>query len=183
MKEMMAALEAAAQKKQVMAIYRDDTGDSWSGIPVMTGPALVVLARERDFTLDGYLAIAAGQITGVEQYDDNDFIRRVMKGEGIYEGCRPPAIPSCRDWKDLLAGIVQSFDRWCIAECTSEEEGELYFYVGKVESLEKNHFTLRPVNAEGGWIKEPVAIPYEDLCTVGFGGNYVRIYQKYTKGR
>ena len=113
MKEMMAALEAAAQKKQVMAIYRDDTGDSWSGIPVMTGPALVVLARERDFTLDGYLAIAAGQITGVEQYDDNDFIRRVMKGEGIYEGCRPPAIPSCRDWKELLAGIVQSFDRWC----------------------------------------------------------------------
>ena len=106
-----------------------------------------------------------------------------MKGEGIYEGCRPPAIPSCRDWKELLAGIVQSFDRWCIAECTNEEEGELYFYVGKVESLEKNHFTIRPVNAEGGWIKEPVAIPYEDLCTVGFGGNYVRIYQKYTKGR
>ena len=125
MKEMMVALEAAAQKKQVMAVYRDDTGDSWSGIPVMTGPALVVLARERDFTLD----------------------------------------------------------RWCIAECTNEEEGELYFYVGKVESLEKNHFTIRPVNAEGGWIKEPVAIPYEDLCTVGFGGNYVRIYQKYTKGR
>ena len=82
MKEMMAALEAAAQKKQLMAVYRDDTGDSWSGIPVMTGPALVVLARERDFTLDGYLAITAGQITGVEQYDDNDFIRRVMKEIG-----------------------------------------------------------------------------------------------------
>ena len=31
MKEMMAALEAAAQKKQVMAIYRDDTGDSGCG--------------------------------------------------------------------------------------------------------------------------------------------------------
>ena len=34
MNEMIKALEAAAQKRQVMAVYRDETGDSWSGIPV-----------------------------------------------------------------------------------------------------------------------------------------------------
>ena len=183
MNEVMAALKAAAQKKQVMALYRDETGDSWSGIPVMTGPALVVLARERDFALDGYLAVAAGQISGVEQYDDNDFIRRVMKGEKVYEGCRAPAIPGCRDWKELLAGIVKAFGGWCIAECTGEEEDGLYFYVGKVERLEENYFSMRPVDAEGRWLKEPVEIPYEDLCTVGFGGNYVRVYRKYTEGK
>ena len=56
MNEVIAALQAAAQAKQMMAVYRDDTGDSWSGIPVLTGPGMAVLARERDFTLDGYLA-------------------------------------------------------------------------------------------------------------------------------
>ena len=182
MNEAMTALEAAARKKQVMAVYRDETGDSWSGIPVMTGPSLVVLARERDFALDGYLAIAANQISGVEQYDDNDFIRRVMKGEGLYNACRTPAIPGCRDWKELLEGIVTSFARWCIAECI-DEEGELCFYVGKVDRLAENYLAMRPVDAEGRWIKEPVEIPYEDLCTVGFGGNYVRVYQKYTDGK
>ena len=181
MNEMIAVLASAAQKKQVMAVYRDETGDSWSGIPVMTGPALVVLARERDFALDGYLAIAAGQITGVEQYDDNDFIRRAMEGEGIYRGCQAPAIPGCRDWKELLAGIRKAFSGWCIAECANEE-GELFFYVGRIEGLEANYLTIRPVDAEGRWIKEPVEIPYEDLCTVGFGGNYLRVYQKYTRG-
>lgn len=179
MNEWITALSAAAKKKQVMAVYRDDTGDSWSGIPVMTGPALVVLARERDFALDGYLAVAAGQITGVEQYDDNDFIRRVMKGEGIYDACRVPAIPGCRDWKELLAGIQKAFDGWCIAECAGEE-GELFFYVGRLERLEPNCLVLRPVDAEGRWIKEPVEISYEDLCTVSFGGNYLRVYRKYT---
>ena len=64
MNEMIKALEAAAQKRQVMAVYRDETGDSWSGIPVLTGPALAVLAREQDFSLDGYLAIGAGEISG-----------------------------------------------------------------------------------------------------------------------
>ena len=157
MNEWITALSAAAKKKQVMAVYRDDTGDSWSGIPVMTGPALVVLARERDFALDGYLAVAAGQITGVEQYDD-------------------------KDRKELLAGIQKAFDGWCIAECAGEE-GELFFYVGRLERLEPNCLVLRPVDAEGRWVKEPVEISYEDLCTVSFGGNYLRVYRKYTGGK
>ena len=65
MNEFIQALAEGARNNQVMAVYRDDTGDSWSGIPVMTGPALAVLAQERDFALDGYLAIAAGQITEI----------------------------------------------------------------------------------------------------------------------
>ncbi len=183
MNEMIKALEAAAQKRQVMAVYRDETGDSWSGIPVLTGPALAVLAREQDFSLDGYLAIGAGGISGVEQYDDNDFIRRVMKGEGIYQGVKPPAgVTACRDWKELLEGIQKGCGGWCIAEC-ADGEGELCFYVGKVLTLEQNHLTLRPVGADGRWNSEAAVLPYEDLRTISFGGNYLRVYQKYTGGR
>ena len=176
------ALQDAAQAGSVMAVYRDETGDSWSGIPVATGPAIAVLARERDFVLDGYVAIGASQITGVEQYDDNDFIRRVMKGEGVYEHCRRPAIPGCRDWKELLEGIQKGYGGWCIAEC-ADGEGELCFYVGKVLALEQNHLTLRPVGADGRWNSEGAVLPYEDLRTISFGGNYLRVYQKYTGGR
>jgi len=183
MNEMISALRAAAEARQVTAVYRDETGDSWSGIPVLTGPAIAVLARERDFTLDGYIAIGAAEISGVEQYDDNDFIRRVMKGEGIYEGCRPPAgVSGCRDWKELMAGVIKGYGGWCIAECGGED-GELCFYVGKIQTLEVNHLTLRPVGADGRWNKEPAVIPYEDLRTVSFGGNYLRVYRKYTGER
>ena len=59
----------------------------------------------------------------------------------------------------------------------------LCFFVGQILSLEENHLTLRPVDAEGRWNKEAAVIPYEDLCTVSFGGNYLRIYQKYTGGK
>ena len=124
MNESIQALQDAAQAGSVMAVYRDETGDSWSGIPVATGPAIAVLARERDFVLDGYIAIGASQITGVEQYDDNDFIRRAMKGEGVYDGCKRPA-------------ALQT--------------------------------------------KDTAVIPYEDLCTITFGDNYLKVYAKYIK--
>ena len=178
MNEMMEALGTAAGAKQVMAVYRDGTGDCWSGIPVLTSPRIAVLARERDFALDGYLAVGADQISGVEQYDDNDFIRRAMKGEGLYEQCQKPAFKGCGDWKELLRGVVQAFGGWCIAEC-ADEEGSLCFYVGRVTSLEENYLNLRPVDADGSWHQESVTIPYEDLCTVSFGGNYLRVYRKY----
>ena len=182
MNEMIETLRAAGEKKQVVAVYRDETGDSWSGIPVLTGPGLAVLARERDFALDGYLAIGGEQISSVEQYDDNDFIRRVMKGEKVYEHCREPeGVRGCRDWKDLMEGILRGFDGWCIAEC-SDGEGELCFYVGKVLTLERDLLTLRPINADGSWYQEAAVIPYEDLKTVAFGGNYLRVYRKYSKG-
>lgn len=182
MNEMMAALERAAEKKQVMAVYRDETGDSWSGIPVMTGPGIAVLARERDFVLDGYVAIAAHQISGVEQYDDNEFIRRVMKGEKVYESCRRPELGGCRDWKELAEGVLRGYGGWCIAEC-ADEEGELCFFVGRILALEQNHLTLRPVGADGCWTKEPAVILYEDLLTLTFGDNYLRVYRKYTGER
>lgn len=182
MNEMIKLLQNAAEQKQVMAVYRDETGDSWSGIPVLTGPAIAVLARERDFALDGYLAIGADQISSVEQYDDNDFIRRVMKGEKVYESCkRPDGLQGCRDWKELLEGVIKGFSGWCIAECT-DGEGELCFYVGRVLTLERDHLTLRPLDADGSWYKEAAVIPYEDLRTVCFGGNYLRVYKKYTSG-
>ena len=179
MNEMIKLLREAEKQGQVMAVYRDETGDSWSGVPVMTGPGIVLLARERDFALDGFIAIGAKEISGVEQYDDNDFIRRVMKGEKVYQNSKAPgAVRGCGDWKELLSGISEGFSGWCIAEC-DDEEGEVCFYVGRVVTLETNHFTLRPVGADGKWNPDAAVILYDDLRTVAFGGNYLRVYQQY----
>ena len=115
--------------------------------------------------------------------EDMGLTRRVMKGEGIYQGVKPPAgVTACRDWKELLEGIQKGYGGWCIAEC-ADGEGELCFYVGKVLTLEQNHLTLRPVGADGRWNSEAAVLPYEDLRTISFGGNYLRVYQKYTGGR
>lgn len=181
MNEMMKALQKAQEKGHVAAVYRDETGDSWSGVPVLTGPGIAVLARERDFSLDGYIAIGEKEISGVERYDDNDFIRRVMEGERVYQNSKTPdSIRGCGDWKELLTGIIQGFSGWCIAEC-DDEEGEICFYVGKLLALETNHFTLRPISADGQWNPDAAVILYEDLRTVSFGGNYLRVYEKYVR--
>lgn len=181
MNEMIKALRNGEKQGRVMAVYRDETGDSWSGVPVMTGPSIAVLARERDFSLDGFIAILGDCISGVEQYDDNDFIRRVMKGEKVYQNSKAPGgLRGCGDWKEVLTGIVEGFSGWCIAEC-NDEEGDICFYVGRVLTLETNHFTLRPIGADGRWNPDAAVILYEDLRTVAFGGNYLRVYKEYVR--
>lgn len=181
MKELIKALREAAKRRQVTAVYRDETGDSWSGVPVLVGPSIAVLARERDFTLDGFIAIGEKEISGVEQYDDNAFIRRVMEGEKVYENSKPPAsLRGCGDWKEVLTGVMEGFSGWCIAEC-DDEEREICFYVGRILTLDTNHFTLRPISADGRWNPDPAVILYDDLRTVAFGGNYLRVYGKYVE--
>ena len=104
-----------------------------------------------------------------------------MRGEGVYDGCkRPAALQTCRDWKELAAGILRDFGGWCIAECAGEE-GELCFFVGKIISLDQDYLTLQPVGADGSWTKDTAVIPYEDLCTITFGDNYLKVYAKYMK--
>ena len=178
--ELLELVEKAAREGQVLALYRDDTGECWSGVPVMTGKRLAVFCREQDFRLDGYLAVDLELLSAAERYDDNDFVRRAMAGEGVYAGCKKPPIRGCGDWKQLLDGVIRAFGGWCCPQC-QDGEGEQSFYVGRALSLEENGFTFRPISADGRWNPQTVPIPYDDLCTLSFGGNYLRVFGKYAR--
>ena len=177
--EIVAQLNRAREKRNLMAVYRDRLEvEDCSGIPVAVGRQLLILHRNRDFLLDGYLALRLEDITQLEQMDESDFIRRVCGGEKLYEKAAAPRLTSAEDWFQLLGGVKGSFGGWLAVECLSE--GELCFYLGVISRLDVNFLQLRQVDADGFRHEEDTTIPLQDILTVSFGDRYLEIYKKYT---
>lgn len=173
-------LKKALEQKLMVVVYRDDIGGTYyGGIPVMLSAELVVLAREREFDLDGYVVLRLRDITLVEQYDDNDFCRRVLEGEGVYQRAASPRLRDCGTMARVLEGVAQGYRGWLSVECESPED--TLFYVGVVASVEDTVLTLRRVDADGSWHDTPATLPMEDITCLTFGGRYLAVYQQYTK--
>ena len=173
-------LREAWEQKHMVVVYRDDIGGTYyGGIPVLLSGELVVLAKEREFSLDGFVALRLRDITYVEQYDDNDFCRRVLEGEGVYRQAVPPKLGGCAAMAQLLEGIKRGYRGWLSVECETPED--TLFYVGTVQSAEGGVLTLRRVDADGVWHGQAAQVPLEDITCVTFGGAYLAVYEKYTK--
>ncbi len=180
MQEYQALLDKAQKQKNMVVVYRDKLdGAFYGGIPVLQSRELLVLAREQEFRLDGWIAVRQKDITLVEQYDDNDFCRRVLEGEGVYAQAKAPAFRSCEDWRQLLEGIRKSLGGWVTVEC--EAPDEMLFFVGVVSSVDGNYLMMRRVDADGHWHPDETTVPLQDITAVSFGGRYLGIYEKYCK--
>ncbi|MEG1687228.1 MAG: hypothetical protein RR022_02645 [Angelakisella sp.] len=174
-------LNGAVVKKSLVALYRDelpDFGDP-TGFAVATGPLLAVLARENDFAVDGYLAVRLEDITEAEQVDDNEFVRKLLTGERVYDKVTAPRLTGCDSWHALFGGIQASYGGWLTVEASSEEGS--YFYLGSIARLDPNFLYLRQVDANGTVHPEETTVPLQDIVTVGFGGRYCELYRKYVK--
>lgn len=173
-------LKKALEDKLMVVVYRDDIGGTYyGGIPVLLSGELVVLAREREFDLDGYVVLRLRDITLVEQYDDNDFCRRVLEGEGVYQRASLPKLRDCSTMARVLEGVAQGYRGWLSVECESPED--TLFYVGVVESVDAAVLGLYRVDADGSWHDRPATLPLEDITCITFGGHYLAVYQQYTK--
>ena len=177
--EYKALLEKAQEQKNMVVVYRDKLdGAFYGGIPVLQSQELLVLAKEQEFRLDGWVALRQKDVTLVEQYDDNDFCRRVLEGEGVYAQAKAPK-GGCRNWRELLEAVRDGCRGWATVECESPEE--MLFFVGVVTSVDGNYLMMRRVDADGRWHPDETTVPLEDITAVSFGGRYLQIYEKYCK--
>lgn len=180
-KDLMTGLTTAKEKRQLTALYRDELSQvsDYSGIPVVLGRQLVVLARETDFSLDGYVALRLADVTFLEQVDDAPFIRKLAEGEGLYQKAQPPKLADGDSWQGLVGGIKAGWGGWMTAE-TVDDEGSC-FLMGVLSRLDSTYLYLHQVDADGTRRQEETTVPLQDLVTVTFGGRYVELYRKYTK--
>ena len=180
-KEQMTALATAKEKKQLTALYRDELAQAndYCGIPVTLGRQLVVLARETDFALDGYVALRLADVTFLEQVDDAPFIHKLAQGEGLYQKVQPPRLADGDSWQGLLGGVKAAYGGWMTAE-TVDEEGSCFF-MGILARVDGNYLYLNQVDPDGSRRQEETTVALQDLVTVTFGGRYVELYRKYSR--
>lgn len=179
--EIIQQLKSAKEKNCLMALYRDELEAvaDYTGFVVLVGSQLVVLARESDFALDGYLALRLEDVTFLEQVDDNGFIRGVLAGEKLYDRVSPPRLTDADSWQGLLSGIQASFGGWLTVEALSDDG--LCFFMGVIAGLDSNFLYLWQVDAQGIKHQEQTTVPLQDVVTIAFGGRYIETYRKYCK--
>lgn len=178
--EIRTVLETAKKNNNLVALYRDELPvNEYTGFVVTLGKKLVILHRDSDFTLDGYVALRVDDVTYTEQVDDNKFMKRVLEGERLYAGTQTPKLTTAESWNELLSGVQASFGGWLTAE-TYSEDGQCFF-LGVISRLDSNFLYLCQVDALGNKRAEETTIALQDLVTVTFGGRYLNIYRKYTR--
>ena len=181
--ELIEQLGKAKVDKNLMAVYRDKMPDiiDYTGFPVVLGNDILVLAREADFSIDGYVAMRVEDITYIEQVDDNGFITKILQGENVYTNVVPPRLTDGGNWHQLLSGVQASFNGWLTVE-TMSPEGQ-GFFLGNIVRVDSNCLYMKQVDALGKQSKDETTIILQDLVTVTFGGKYVEIYQKYSRNK
>ena len=181
--EILDQLRSAKENKNLMAVYRDEMPDviHYTGFPVVMGKEILIMARETDFTVDGYVAIRIEDVTYIEQVDDNGFISKILQGENIYTKVAPPRLTDGNNWHQLLSGVQASFNGWLTVE-TLSPDGQCFF-LGHIVRVDSNCLYMKQVDALGKQSKEETTIPLQDLVTVNFGGRYIEIYQKYSRNK
>lgn len=179
--EIVTSLNGGREHRQLMALYRDQLPQSadCTGFPVLVGRELVLLARESDFALDGYVALRLDDITFVEQVDDMPFIRKLVTGERLYDNVKTPPLAGADSWLSLLGTVQSGFGGWLTVE-SNDEDGSCFF-MGVISRIDSNYLYIRQVDADGSRHQEETTVPLQDIVTVTFGGRYVELYRKYCK--
>lgn len=177
--DILNGLNTAKAERQLLAVYRDGLAQStdYTGFPVLVGRSLLLLAREVDFALDGYVAMRLEDVSFLEQVDDNAFIRRLITGEKLYDRLKTPPLAGADNWKAILDCIKASFGGWLSVE--SYDGGESSFIMGNISRLDPNFLYMRQVSADGTRHQEETTVPLQDITTITFGGRYIDLYKKY----
>lgn len=178
--EIRQALEQGRIQKQLVAVYRDGLPQSadYTGFPVLVGEELMMLMREGDFALDGYVAMRLCDITQVEQVDDLPFIRKIATGENLYRQARPPKLAGSDSWRDVLGGVQSGFGGWLMVDSFDGEDS--CFYMGIISRLDQNFLYIRQVGADGVRHQEETTVPLQDIVTIAFGTRYIELYRRYS---
>lgn len=179
--ELQKTLETARQRRQLLALYRDELPDcaDHTGIPVLVGPSLVLLHRELDFGLDGYVALRAADISCTEQVDACGFIAAILRGEKTYDKVAVPKLCGVESWQGLLGGVQAGFGGWLTVETVADDG--CCFFLGVISRLDQNYLYLRQVEADGQRHQEETTVPLQDIVTVAFGSRYLELYKKYCR--
>jgi hypothetical protein len=142
------------------------------GVIVAQSPALTLVHREVDFLFDGYLVIRTKDITLCDSFDSNDYCRRLMRREGLWE-----AVPrwvknlSIRGWPELIANLV---GRVVILE----DEVRDSFHIGPILEAQGKHVAIHYFDPCGR-LRDVEKLPYSRITSMRFGDRYSTTHAKY----
>jgi hypothetical protein len=157
-------------------ITRPDVEDNaLYGFIVNSSEALTLIAKEYDFYLDGYMVLRNSDIEICKPTPTTRYCTRILKKEGLIPDTSDAEHIDLSSWAALLRDLKKQRDFVIVEDETSDE-----FLIGPIERVNKKSVTIHYFDGAGKW-KEPRNILYDEVSSVSFASNYIRMYQKHIK--
>ena len=118
---------------------------------------------------DGFIVIALGDVTVVEEDPGREFVERALalNGESI------PELPQIRldDWQTIAESAAASTPLISL-NMLDEEAGEVS-YVGRLVGNEHDALVLQEVDPNAKWYPDTGAYEFQGIGSIGFGSAYM----------
>lgn len=159
---------------------RHPDGDNYDGIITHIKRTFIILQEERDFELDGIIALPRRVIKGVRDGKYEQCGNQILRQNGSIKKLRAPGwLDACETIPQLLSAMMRRHIWPCI-ETLFNQGTESAFYLGPLTRIAEDSFYLNCYDAAGKWEKI-YRLPYENVFKIEFDSKYCKHFNAYMK--
>jgi len=166
-----AQLREAMDTRMPVQIARERIAAGWlHGFVIGMSAEFCLLAEVNDaMRFDGFLAIAVGDVSAVEQDPGREFVHKALElnGEVVPElnGFRLDTWQAIAESAALQTPLVS-------LNMLDEGEGEVS-YIGRLAGAEHDALVLQEVDPNANWYPDTGAYEFNGIGSIGFGTHYM----------
>lgn len=166
-----AQLREALDTRMPVQIARDRITAGWlHGFVIGLSTEFCLLAEVNDaMVFDGFLAIAVGDVSAVEQDPGREFVQKALQ---LNEQTLPElGAFNLQTWQSI-ADSAAARTPLISVNMLDEGEGEVS-YIGRLTGAEHDALVLQEVDPNAKWYPDTGAYEYNGIGSIGFGTQYM----------
>jgi hypothetical protein len=166
-----AQLREALDARAPVQLARERVAPGWvHGYVIGLSAEFCLLAEVSDaMHFDGFLALAVGDVSAVEQDPGRDFVEKALQ----LNEQKMPELPDFKldDWQ-AIAESAAAHTPLLSLNMLDEADGEVS-YVGRLTGAEHDALVLQEVDPNAHWYPDTGAYEFAGIGSIGFGTAYM----------
>lgn len=153
------------------------TSENIYGYIVENKSPFLLIHKNEEFNLNGFSIIRKDQVDSIRYDKFEKTIENILLKEEISNQDLTPKFElDLTSWESIFSSLKKA-DRHVIIEYESKG----YFFIGRIEKVNKKSLELRYYDASGLWEKETTKIKYKKITIVKFEDRYIEVFRKYLR--
>jgi hypothetical protein len=167
-----AQLREAMDTRAPVRIARENVSPGWvHGFVIGLSAEFCMIAEVSDgMRFDGFLIVAAGDVTAVEQDPGRAFVEQALEING--ENLPQLAQFSLNDWASIAESAARETPLISLNMLDDENEGEVS-YIGRWTASEPDALILQEVDPNARWYPDTGAYEFAGIGSISFGTQYM----------